>query len=1151
MKAIKSLLLRKSLFLQSIWISSLLIAACTPSFAQNGNATITGTVEDSAGAVVAGAQVAITNDSTGVVKNSIATSAGVYFIEDLIPGSYTMAVTATGMSSGKVNGIHLDVDQQAKIDVKLQVGAATEQVVVTAQAALLQTTDASVGTVVDSQQVQTMPLNGRFITQLLEFSPGAVSSSNSNNFSHPGNPILNGKQRNGQPAFDVNGQNGGQTFFRLDGLPNNERMFGGANIPISVDAVQEFKLQTSNFSAEYGGSSTQVDVVTKSGTNSIHGTLFEFLRNEDLDAAQWVFEGPAVKNDLKRNQFGGAVGGPILKDKLFYFFSFDGTREIFSQPQLETVPTPAMDQGVFPAGDIIFNPATQQPFPNNTIPQSQWNAISSAILPYIPQENRAGNPQTSAAGLPLAPINNYLYVPSRTQMINQYNGRADYNQSARNSYFVRYTNSSNLLVGDGPLATNLNGSIIGSEKANVGGSNLTGGWFRTFSSHIVNQVNAGFSTDPQNYQKGDTTNYAAKFGLAGLLYPNADPGFPHIEIGGLNLGSGDNRPLTVSETNYQVADALTIIKGAHSLSIGANLSRSVLLSANSNDSTGIFDFNGAQTYDRNFPGTGTTFCPGSANPTSCNAGNGFSDFLLGDLASSLDGTPIEPIHKYYSDWAGYVNDSWRARTNFTINVGLRYDYQTRFHASPPFYAQPLIVNGQFNGEIAVANSSNGAISPLVLPGALALIPGAVETCRNAGLPDNCMISQKNGWQPRVGFAWQVSPATVVRGGFGDYFGSFGGDGNTESCEAYPLALSNSTQTYTAPPSGNAPPPLNFSNPFNGATPAGPSYGNCAGPNRKLPEIYQWNLSMERTLGSSTAFTLGYVASLSRHEDQTIVGTIAAYNIPAPFGVVLGPGQQQNIPFPAFGIVNQYLSVDNANYNSLQANLNRRLSNGFSVNASYTYAKSLGTQSWLSDPRNFRIDYGPLQNDLRNVITISPIWQLPFGTGQRWAPSNKIANTMVRDWTASTVISTHSGFPFNPTMSGTDVLHLNGNIVEDRPDQICNGKLSHPTAAEWYNGACYVYPTEPTAVGASLRQGNTGIDSLSGPRTTLEDLGLSKTTPLAEHTTLEFRAELFNMWNHTVLGVPNFNNPPFSVPNTTASNVDQLPREIQFALKLKF
>jgi hypothetical protein len=282
-----------------------------------------------------------------------------------------------------------------------------------------------------------------------------------------------------------------------------------------------------------------------------------------------------------------------------------------------------------------------------------------------------------------------------------------------------------------------------------------------------------------------------------------------------------------------------------------------------------------------------------------------------------------------------------------------------------------------------------------------------------------------------------------------------------------------------------------------------------------------------------------------------VGTQASYNIPEPFGVVLGPNQQQQVPISAFGTVSQYLSADNANYNSLQANLNRHFSGGVSLTTSYTWAKSLGTQSWLSDPRNFLFDYGPLQSDVRSVLTVTPIWQLPFGGGQRWTPSNKVANALVSGWNASTIFAFHTGFPFNPVMVGTDVLHLNGTILEDRPDQICSGHLAHPSIMEWYNGACFTYPTEPTAVGATLRQGDVGINSLHGPNNTTEDFGLSKTTRLSEHKSIEFRTEAFNLWNHTVLGLPNFANVPFSTPNTTITYVDKTPRLIQLALKLKF
>jgi hypothetical protein len=1140
----------------------LLLAAGLPALAQNGNATITGIVTDVSGAVVAGAKVSITNTATGVAHSAVSDNAGVYFFQDLIPGPYVLDVTANGMRHFQATGIQLSVDQRARLDAKLEVGPATSQEVrVSADSvALLQATDASVGTVIDSQQVVQLPLNGRFITQLLELSPGAVPSSYSNNFSNPGNPLSTGDQRNGQPSFDVNGQNGGQTYFRLDGMENNERSFGGSNIAISVDAVQEFKLQTSNFSAEYGRSPTQVDVVTKSGTNSFHGVLFEFLRNDALDAAQWVYGGPNQKNDLKRNQFGGALGGPIKKNKLFFFGDVDVTRQVYADPLVETVPTDAMRQGVFPSGEVIFNPATQQPFPNNTVTQNYWSSISTSILPYIPQANRPGTPLTSAAGLPLAPANNYLYIPRKTQNTNQYNGRVDFNQSDKNNYFVRYTYETNQIIGDGPLATNLNGSIIGSEIANLGGSNLTGGWFHTFSSNKINQASGGYSTDPQNYRKGDTTNYAAKFGMTGLLYPDAYPGFPHIQIGSLNMGSGDNRPLQASQTFFGGADVFTLVAGRHTVRAGGEVRRALLLTTNSNESTGIFTFNGVQTRDRNFGASGTTYCPGNPDPTSCQAGDPMADFLLGNLSSASRGTVILPTHKYYTNYAVFVNDSFRAIPTLTLDVGLRYEYETRNHASPPFYTQPLFANGQpfaggtglgFTGMIAVANDSSGQISSRVIPGAPELIPGSVETCREAGLPDNCAISQKNGWQPRVGFAWTPSPTSVLRGGFGIFFGSYPGDSDEESCEGYPLELTEGTQTYTLPPSGNAPPPLQFANAFNGTTPAAPSYGQCAMPLRRLPQTYQWNLTVQQGLGAKTSLSIGYIGSLTHHLDQAVVGTQSAYNIPVPWGVVLGPNQSQSIPFPAFSTVAPYLTVDNANYNALQAVLQRQISHGLQFDAAYTFAKNLGTQSWLSDPRNYKFDYGPLPNDLRNVVTINAIYSLPFGKDQHWSPTNVVARTLASGWTASSIFNWHTGFGFNPVLSGTDLLLLNGNHVEDRPDAVCSGNPSNRTPNNWYDASCFVYPTEPTTVGASLREGNEGVGILRGPHTTTQDFGLAKMTNIRENTTLEIRVEAFNLWNHTVLGLPNYFQSPFAPPFTGITYVDETPRQIQLAAKLSF
>ena len=291
--------------------------------------------------------------------------------------------------------------------------------------------------------------------------------------------------------------------------------------------------------------------------------------------------------------------------------------------------------------------------------------------------------------------------------------------------------------------------------------------------------------------------------------------------------------------------------------------------------------------------------------------------------------------------------------------------------------------------------------------------------------------------------------------------------------------------------------------------------------------------------------------LTRHLDEAVVGTQSAYNIPVPWGIVLGANQSQSIPFPAFSTVAPYLTADNANYNALQAVLTKHVSHGLQFSASYTFAKNLGTQSWLSDPRNYKLDYGPLPNDLRDVVTVNAIYRLPFGKGQRWSPSNAIARTLVGGWTASSIFSFRTGFGFNPVIATTDLLMLNGNHVEDKPDVICSGSQPGRNFNNWYNGSCFVVPTEPTTVGAPLREGDVGIDSLRGPHATTQDFGLSKISTIKEHTTFEIRAEAFNLWNHTVLGLPNYFLAPPAPPFTGITYVDETPRLIQIAAKLSF
>ncbi len=1127
-------------------------------FGQSGNATLTGTVADASSAVIAGAQVVATNNQTGVAKTTKTTASGLYVIPELTPGRYTVEIEAVGFETRRYADVALDVAQQARIDASMQVGSEKQVVSVTSDVAALQTVEASVGTVVNSQSVVSLPLNGRYFTQLLQLSPGTVPAIRD---IPSGNNFRNGVQRNGMPAFGVNGQSGAYTNFRLDGIENTEREFGGANIAVSVDAIAEFKLQTANFSAEYGRSPAQVDVVSKGGTNEMHGSLFEFLRNDKFDASQWSFAGPHTPPLLKRNQFGGAIGGPIRKDKLFYFFNYDGTREVFSLPQTTSVIPGAQRNGVFPAGNPIFDPFSGLQFPGNAIPSSRLDPIAAKVLKLVPTPNITGNTDINRAGQPIGESNNFLFVPRHTTQIDQFNVRGDYAYSAKDTFSARYTFSTNHQVGDGPLATNIQGSLVGADVADIGGQNLSGTWYHNFGPATINEVRAGFLLNPQNYAKSDNTDYAAQFGLSSALASNAYKGLPHFNIGAIVLSSGDARPLISGDTNREIVDNLTLIRGGHNLRMGASIRLTTLTTTNSNFSTGTFSFNGVQTRDRrtvsingtntNLGATGTSNCPGGSDPTACPAGSAYADFLLGYLSSFSTNTLVPLTTKFTYAWAGYIQDSWRVNRQLTLTLGLRYDFYRRPVSDPHSYAQPEIQNGQFTGRLGVAED-NGNLSSRALPQALALTPGAFVGCSKLGLPaDNCLRSEKNDFQPRVGFTWQTDENTVIRGAIGTFVGRWGGNQETEvGTNNYPATLPVATPTYTAAPAGSAPPPLLLSNPTAALAAAAP---NLSGhdPDRRLPQTYQWNLTIERLLPGSVTTSLGYVSVLGRHIADG--GVCCVYNSLDPTGVVLAPGQTQKRVDPRFSQVTVTRSENTSAYQSLQAQAAKRFSNGFTFTGAYTWSKNTGVTVGLSDPRFPAIDRGPLQTDLRHNTVLSSVWVLPFGRGQRFLNVKGFVNQVVGGWQLNQITSFRSGFPFTPTLAGTDLLNARGvGKGADRPDSICNGKLNNPTVFNWFDKSCFRLPVESTVPGALLRQGNSGSNILYGPGGFNLDLGVAKQISLSERKALDFRAEAFNVLNHPTFNLPDSNispsgaNTPARITSTVSS-----PRTLQLALKLRF
>ncbi|HWB84383.1 MAG TPA: carboxypeptidase-like regulatory domain-containing protein [Bryobacteraceae bacterium] len=1119
------------------------------SYAQTGNASLAGAVRDASGAVVPGAQVTVRNTQTGVARVVVTNNAGAYYTPNLIPGQYEVLVKATGFQDTTITGIQLVIDQEARIDVDLRLGSVGTEVTITGAPPLLQTEEASVGTVIGSQQVTDLPLNGREFTQLLQLSPGTVPAIYSNLYKS-NDPAQAGRQRNGMPAFEVNGGNAAFTTFRLDGVDNSESEFGGANIPVSVDAIGEVKIQTANFSSEYGRGPSQVDVTSKAGTNQIHGTLFEFLRNDLLDAAPWAFTGPHIKNTLKRNQFGGSVGGPVKRDKLFYFFNYEGKREVFSQPQSTTVPTDDNRKGIFPSGVLIFDPTTGKQFPNNTIPADRVDPISKQILEVFPAANQPGIQNVNKAGFQLEPTLNYFYNPRRLRNINQYNVRVDYNLSTKDTFFVRYTDGSNIVAGDGPLSTNL-GSIIGTETDQLGGRNLSGTWFHSFGPATINEVRFGVSTDPQLYDTSIKTDYAKQWGLDKFLSPDAPPGLPSIMIGSTSISSGNTRPFHVSETNWQAVDNLTLVHGSHSIRLGFEYYRAYRNPFNPARSRGQLRFSGAQTRDRNFPTVATTFCPGGTVNNACTAGDPAADFLLGALSFFEAGSPESAVDKHFATYSGYVWDTWRVRSNFTVNLGLRYDYHGRMTSDPYYMAIPLLANGEFTGKVAVANTSGNKFPALVPASALAAFPGSIITCRDAGLSDNCVTVQKTQLQPRVGFAWQINNKTVFRGGAGTFYGHVLGDYETEEGSAtFPYILDLQTQTFTRPPAGTAPPPLLLSNPTAGLSLPAPSV-TAMPANRKDPSTYQWNFSLEREFMKNSQVSAAWVSVLGRNVGNLPPTQCCFYNLPGPIGVVLAPGQQQVQPFPQFSVIEYYSYQSTSNYQSLQVKYNRRFSDGLTATLAYTWSKSMGVTVGAADPRYPTKSLLP--NDVPQILTLSPIWEIPVGAGHRLLNHKGVVNQVLGGWRLSGILSLRSGFPFTPTLSGTNLLNDSASHNHtELPDRICNGAISNPTVFNWFDKSCFAMPVEPTTPGALLHQGNSGMFILRAPGAFSLDLGISKRFAFTERIALEFRAEAFNALNHPTFGMPNANIAPLgNSPASQITTTSNLPRIGQFALKLHF
>jgi hypothetical protein len=1129
-----------------------------------GQATgsISGTVSDTRGAAVPGAKVTVTAPSIGLSRSSTSDDRGGYIVPLLGVATYNVQVELAGFQTAKADDIRLQVDEHRELDFNLSPAAVQTTVEVTATAVAVQTGDATLGQVITSQQVADLPLNGRDFVQLATLTPGVTQETNPNSFFN-GGPSSEASAR-GSYSLSVGGSRANSTDWLLDGNDNNELTSGAISILSSIDSIQEFKVLTYNYSAEWGtrGGPT-VLVTTKSGTDQFHGSLFEFFRNTKLDARSYF---ASSVEQFNLNQFGFALGGPIKRNKTFFFGDFEQKDQRHAIPFTGVVPTAAMRNGDFslnafgqPNTISLVNPYATQvvngnpvavPFmctsggaplpvapdgsqgsgtPCNKIPQGLINPIGQKLIDLYPVPNA----DNAALGY------NYVSQPVRKLNEGKFDFRLDQIISSTDTFFARfsYDQATSYVPGgapgfaeQGPFASN-QGIINHARNAAVSETHI-------FSPRTLNQISGGFNRIFDYItSQGTGSCYAQTLGIPGADLGGGSCGLTSVEMEGAYWSLGDRgyTPFVGGTNVWMLSDTLDMIRGSHEIHIGGSIRANQL-----------------NTVAVGFP-------------------NGFwvvSGLWTGDPAADLlTGLPSLAIHdqefggsntgRRWKLFRPFIQDNWKISRNLTMNLGLAWAMVTPETEVGDRQSDFDPATGQF------------------------LVAG-----QNAGSSAGIHMDW-TALEPRVGLAWKpfTKGNTVVRGGYGIYHDSSwnqGAQGLWQNppyyAESDQFAFGGNCTFATAACAtryGLSPSAINMSAGFpTFAAPPNPAdfSGTIYAQDRdyKQGRIQQFNVNVEQLIPGQIVVTAGYAGSRSSHitefGNNINVGSPSACGTVSGYTLGCGPnGASFGVPYPAFA----YSTIDNiydagkAHYNSLQIKAETKSArHGIYALIGYTYSRTydsgftdgLGSiigATYFPLPNWQTLDWGLSQINLNHNFTASIIYQLPFGKGRRFgANASTPLNTFIGDWEVTVIEKATSGFPVfvidTNNSSGANFENTN-DVSQIRPNQTCNPVLSHPTLAEWFNTSCFSQP-------APGELGNTGRTPLSGPDFVNTDFSVIKHFVPREGMRIDFRTEFFNLFNHPQFGAPggnaagaDFNSPTFAVVNYTVNN----PRLVQFALKLAF
>jgi Carboxypeptidase regulatory-like domain/TonB dependent receptor len=1056
----------------SIWLY-LLAVIVKPSLGQVANNTsLVGTVTDASGLAVSGAKVTAVNVATNDLYSATTNEEGSYSITFIREGTYTITVEHNGFTKSVQQGIVVENNHTVRTDISLRVGSVSEAVTVNVGAPPISTDDATVAETIDNRSVVDLPLNGRDALKLAATTSNVILGPKTNPTGvPPGEDFIGAGQREITNSLT------------LDGITIMNNLITVTNVSPNVDAVQEVQVQNGNYTAQYGSyMGVHVNLTTKSGTNELHGALFEFVRNDMFDARPSLTKLGAAKSPLHLNQFGAEVGGPIYlpklyngRNKTFFTASYEGLRQIQSPAQQNLTLTQAMRTGDFSAlcttgfnasgscinapQNQIHNPATLAPYPNNMIPSDQLSPVAQALLQYYP--------------LPNVGTNSFSGPVAANVSTNQTLERIDQNLGDKIRLFVRYDwQNTNIFGGN---LTPTSGSYGPANNRNI-----AVGYTHILSATVINDFRFGrnhLMTNNLNYWTvNNLLDAGTKLGIPNFNGDTAfrNPGIPDITVSGFMTLGNPGSNWYQDDTTWHGYDQVSYRRGSHNFMAGAEIRKLITGRAAANNPRGLFNFTGSR------------------------SGNAAADFMLGTPQNDI--TPIQEFKGVVAEWRDgfFVLDNWQVNSKLTLNYGVRYELPT----------VPYSVNGN---------------ARILNPQQTALIPSTIPT------PGLSFINPiHDDWAPRLGFAYRVTSRTVVRGGAGIYY-------NPNQTNSFTLATTNPPFGITTTFNNSATTPLSFSNPTPGAgmTPTSFLSVFTENPDLPTPRMYQWNVGVERELWRNSGFELQYLGSHSLHLDRSYFN-----NTPPP-----GPGDPNlRRPNQLWGQIRTIQNDLIANYDGLTAILRQRMSHNIQVLASYTWSHTLdvstdsnGGGAAMND-YDWRLDYGNANWDIRHRFVASFIYDLPSLRSSalllRWTLGN---------WQANGIFTAQTGMPFNVIIA-TDRANVGRpnqrpNIVGAPSDNCGSGHL-----AGCIDPAAFAVP-------APFTFGNAGRNILYGPGLVNADFSVFKDFPIKERTKFQFRAEMFNIFNH-----PNFGNPSATlntgsfgkVTLTTTNN-----RDIQFGAKLVF